>query len=156
MAIKMTIRGDKAASRRLDDVAHRARNIERAWPAVGSYISKQVNQQFVTQGSRFGTPWKPLKPEYRLWKIRNGFSRLTLVKTGLLKKSFTGRPMDIEEYRGNSATFGSNFDTAVWQQKGTHRNGKRVIPPRPILVATKDMRLEVKRILQRYIVKGRT
>jgi phage gpG-like protein len=155
MSVKFTIRGDKAVKKSLTEMGERARSVEKAWPSVGSYLSNQVNQQFVTEGRRFGTPWRPLKPEYKLWKMRHGFSRKILRQTGKLKESFTGRPMDIEEYRGNSATFGSSLDSAVWHQKGTRRNGKRVNPPRPMLVATKEVRLEVKRILLRYITRGR-
>jgi phage gpG-like protein len=154
MAVKMTIRGDKQVKRRLEELGDRARSVEKAWPSVGSYLSRQVNQQFVTEGARFGKKWRPLKPEYRLWKMRHGFSRKILVKTGQLRREFTGRPMDIEEYKGNSATFGSSSDVAGWQHRGTFRNGKRVIPPRPILVVTKDIRVDVKRILLRYITRG--
>lgn len=133
----------------------RAEDVSRVWPSVGQYLSREVRKQFVTEGAHFGTPWKPLKPAYRLWKIRNGFSRKILRRTGELLQSFTGRPMDIERYQRQEARFGSDLDKARWHNFGTKRNGKRVNPPRPILKVTPAVRREVKNIVQDWITKGR-
>lgn len=60
--------------------------------------------------------------------------------------------MNIEQYRKQSATFGSSLNTAVWQQYGTRRNGRVHIPPRVILEVTTEQRAEVKKIIKKYIV----
>lgn len=146
-----TISGDRDVSRKIRAYGTRAEDVSKAWPRVGSYLSRAVRQQFVTEGVRFGKPWKPVKPAYRLWKIRNGLSRKTLVATGAMRQSFVGRPMDIEEYRGNTAVFGSSDPKAVWHHYGTRRDGKRVNPARPILVITNDVAKDVRQILADHI-----
>jgi phage gpG-like protein len=59
--------------------------------------------------------------------------------------------MDIEVYRKQSATYGSSLDKAVWQQKGTKRNGRPHIPPRPILEVGPQQRKEVADIIRKHI-----
>ena len=152
----MTIKGDASVSRRFRGIADNAQDVTAAWPRVGSYLSRTVARQFATNGAHLNTPWKPLKPEYRLRKMREGFGRRTLVRTGAMKRTFVGRPMDIEEYGPKSARFGSNDIKAVWQHYGTHRNGKRAIPPRKILVITRDVRRDVKDIVKDHILRGRS
>lgn len=136
-------------------IRNRVEDVSPAWPSVGQYLSRSVRKQFVTEGSHFGTPWKPLKPFYRLWKVRNGFSRKILRRSGELMQSFTGRPMDIERYGRQEARFGSDLDKAKWHHGGTKRNGRRVNPPRPILKVTRDVQRDVKEIIENWIRKGR-
>lgn len=149
----MTVIGEDRVARHLRGVGNRAQNVLPVWPKVGNYLSSRVQRQFLSNGAQFNTPWKPLKPEYRLWKMRNGFGNKTLIMSGEMKRSFTGRPMDIELYSPQSATFGSSNQKAVWQHYGTRRNGKRVIPPRKILVLTREVRADIKDIVGRYILK---
>lgn len=156
MGVKVTVRGTRTAGRRLSFVADRSADVSRAWPAVGSYLARSNWRQFTSQGAYYGTPWRPLKPEYRLAKIRAGLNRKILVRTGLLRRSFTSRPMSVERYMGNRAEFGSDRNTARWHHYGTRRNGKRVNPPRPILKVTPLMAKDVRDILARYITTGKT
>lgn len=156
MPLTVTHDGSKVIAKRLRLLAKKVDNPETVWPRVGSYLSKEVNQQFVTEGARFGTPWKPLEPKYRLWKIRHGYMRKILTMGGQMKKSFTGRPMDIEEYKGQSARFGSSNKLAIYHHGGTHKDGKRVNPPRPILIVTPDMSAHIRDILKDYLLgKGK-
>lgn len=140
--------------RRLRAMGHRIENPEPAWPRVGKMLSQAVRQQFITRGSYLGTPWKPLKPDYLLWKVMNGFPWQTLVMRGDLRNSFTDRPMSVESYLGKSAVFGSDDRKVVWHQFGTFRNGKRVNPARPMLVVNQMIRDETTDIVRRYI-RGR-
>lgn len=148
----ITVKGTRGIKQRIRGIQVRASNPQKAWPSVGAYLSRVANKQFTTEGAYLGKPWQPLKPAYRLWKIRNGYSRKILVQTGVMKRSFTGRPMDIEEYRGNSAVFGSSNQKAVWHHHGTRRNGKRVNPPRPILYVTPEVRSDIRDILAKHVV----
>lgn len=149
----MIIRGDRDAARRLRAVGARAKNVEEAWPNVGNMLATRISRQFLTEGAYFGTKWRKLKPATIVEKRRQGWPTKTLQRTGELKKSFTGRPMNIEEYFPQSARFGSSLDKAVWHQRGTYRNGKRVNPPRKMIVITAEVRRETKDILRRYILK---
>lgn len=149
----ITIEGDAdTLTRKLGNMRRRVQNPTRAWRSVGRFLSMQVNRQFVTEGAHFGRKWKPLKPAYRLWKIRNGYGRKILVQTGEMKRSFTGRPMAIEEYMGNTAVFGSDNIKAIWHHNGTHRNGKQVNPARPILIITREVRDGVRDKLADYVL----
>lgn len=144
--------GDKDVSRKIRAYGKRAENIPpRVWQRVGAYMSRVSRQQFTSEGARLGRKWKPLKPEYRLWKIRSGFNRKILVQTGAMRQGFTGRPMDIEEYHKNSATFGSSNQKAIWHHYGTRRNGEQVNPPRPILVVTPEIAKDVRDILADHV-----
>jgi phage gpG-like protein len=154
MPVEFRINGINQVKGRFNGMSMRAKDVSRAWPHVGSYLSRAMMRQFVTEGKYLGRPWKPLQPDYRLWKIRNGYSRKILVQTGQMRKTFTSRPMDIEQYRGNRARFGSSDQKAVWHHYGTRRNGKRVNPPRKILVVNKRIRRDVRDILAKYIRDG--
>lgn len=140
--------------RRLRAMGERVDNPEPAWPRVGRMLSLAVRKQFLTKGAYMGTPWRPLKPDYLLWKVLNGYPWQTLVMRGDLRDSFVERPMSVETYLGKSAVFGSNDRKVVWHQFGTFRNGKRVNPARPMLVVNQMIRDEVVDIMRKY-VRGR-
>lgn len=155
MGMKIKEKNKGAVKRRLRLIDKRADNPEGAWPRVGSYLSRQVRRQFVTEGSHFGKKWRPLKKSYRLWKVRHGHSRKILVQTGSMRDSFTRRPMAIEEYQGKSAVFGSDHRLAKFHQYGTRRHGKQVNPPRPMLIITKEVRQDIRDILAKYVTGKR-
>lgn len=119
--------------RKIRDIRIRVNNPEAMWPKVGRVVAQQTRKQFTSKGSYFGTPWRPLTPAYRAWKISHGYSRSILVQTGEMRASFTNLPMDVMEMHGNRAKFGSRNQKAVWHHHGTHYHGKQVNPPRPIL-----------------------
>jgi phage virion morphogenesis protein len=152
--VGIVIKPAEISKRRLRRMQDRIDNLDRVWPRVGRYLSGQVRRQFSTRGAHMGTPWAPLKPEYLLWKVANGYPRSTLVMRGDLKNSFVQRPMSVEIYRKDTAVFGSDDPKAVWHQYGTKRNGKQVNPPRPMLVFTTEIKSEMVDIVRRYI-RGR-
>lgn len=125
-----------------------------AWREVGRYINGEVREQFRTNGAHFGTPWKPLALSTIMDKVRKGFTKAPLVRTGDLKREFTSRPLDTEIYYGKTARFGSSSDIAKWQHFGTKLKGRRHIPPRKILVSTPKLRRDIRRIVEKH-VKGR-
>lgn len=142
--------------RQLRAMQRRAHDPLPAWRKVGRYMAREIAKQFRTRGARFSTPWRPLAPSTIAEKRRLGYPRTPLVRTGALKREFTGRPLDIERYMGNVAFFGSNNPIAAYQHFGTRRNGRRHIPARPILKVTPDMRREVRQIFQDYIMGRET
>jgi phage gpG-like protein len=152
--------GVRSVQHTMKGIARRSQNMAPAWRKIGSYLSRKVRRQFATRGAEFGTPWAPLKPATRKQKQRLGYPRNPLVRTRELKDSFTGRPMNIERYSAQSATWGSGLAKAGWQHRGTRvRNvafwgrpaGTRIIPPRPILVVTPQMQDEMGEIVNDYI-----
>lgn len=135
-------------------MARRADHPEAAWEEIGEMLSDAVENQFRTDGAWFGTPWAPLTPAYLARKLSRGFPRDILIATGEMKRTFTGRPMDVEIYRGKTATYGSNNQKAKWHHGGTKRNGRQVNPARPILKATPREARAAARIMLRHIMKG--
>lgn len=153
MGASMRISGDRKVSRRFKDLSNNAQDVEKVWPKVGSYMSREVHKQFVSEGRHFGTPWKPLKPATVLEKRRLGYGRKILLRTKELRSSWTGRPMDIEEYRGNTAVFGSSNQKAIWHQYGTrNKNGTRVNPPRQMLKVTPQMAADIRKMIADHIM----
>lgn len=144
------IEGAREVVRLLDQMRSRTDDLTPAWRAVGDHIAGEVDQQFATQGSHFGTPWDPRRPNYgHDMKPDAGWNPL-LVQTGTLRDSFTSRPMGVERYSPQSATFGSDDYRA-----GFHHHGTSDIPARPILRATEQMAEDASAILARYITEGR-
>lgn len=137
---------------RLTAIQGNLNNTTPMWSNVGSYLSASVKRQFATEGAYYGRPWKPLKPRYAAWKATRGYSGKILVQTGAMRASFVSRPMGIEVYSGKSAIFGSADQKAIWHQFGTHRNGKRVNPPRPMFVITAKVRQDVLTIMKEHIL----
>lgn len=133
-------------ARRARKMAERASNLTPAWPRVGAYLSAANRRQFQTEGAYYGTPWAPLSPDYMQWKVRNGYSRRTLVMTGQMRASFTSRPLPIERYSRRSAKFGSNSPIAKYHQHGT-----RHMPARPIMVATPVVMDNISTIIADYV-----
>jgi len=118
-------------------------------PKVGNVVARHIRRQFATKGAHFGTPWKPLKPATIKEKVSKGFPRAPLVRTGGMKIGVTKTPLDIEWFTNTSGHFGTDRQTAIWQHGGTKRNGKRVIPPRPILRVTREIEDDVVALLRK-------
>lgn len=140
--------GIAKARKRLADIERRAADLTPAWPKVQDYLADVEGEQFKTRGARLGTPWKPLNPVYRLWKVKHG-PRQPLVLTGGLKDSFQGQGRyAIRDTNRKTAKFGSKHPLAHIHQKGTS-GGK--IPARPILVNSPEVQAAIKRILERHV-----
>lgn len=144
----------KDIARRIRRLDKNALSLETVWRRAGSRIARDNRRQFATKGAFQGTPWKPLAASTLRSKMRAGGRRGMLRKTDALFKSFTGRPMGIELYGPREAHFGSPLMTAIWQQNGTHRNGKRHIPPRPIQKLNAATRKEIVDMVVKHVLRG--
>ena len=154
MSVKVEVNGGHWDIKRLERAKSRTKNPERAWRDVAKYMGREVNKQFRTRGANFGTPWKPLAPSTIAQKVAAGWPRQPLVRSGKLKREFTGKPMQLQKFTGKMATFGSTSDVALWQHKGTKRNGRRHIPPRTIIRRTPKMQRDVREIVRKHVIGG--
>lgn len=155
MSLHVNREGIRQIVYRFKGISRRADNLTPVWPRVGTYLAQSNRKQFSTQGMHYGTPWRPLKPDYAQWKLRNGYGRTILVMSGGMKASFTSRPMSIERYYKKSAVYGSNYWLAKFHQDGTHRNGKQANPPRPMMVKNKQVVGAVHHMIATYIKDGK-
>ena len=142
--------------RHIRNIERRVKNPTPMWRKVGSYWSSAVRRNFATEGAYMGHPWRPLKPDYAIWKVRHGYGGKILVQSGAMRASFTSRPMSVERYNGQSAVFGSSDQKAIWHHYGTHRGGKQVNPPRPIMVVNAKTRGDVRQIMKAYVLGKNT
>ena len=143
------------ASNRLRAIKVRVDYPDAAWRAVGRYMAREVDKQFITRGANFGTVWKPLAASTIMQKRMAGYPAQPLVRTGKMKRGFL-YPAIIKNAKGSTASFGSSDLIATYQHMGTTMNGRRHIPARKIIRVTPKMRKDVRRILARYIVEGAT
>ena len=155
MSVTIEKTGLRSTKMRVKAMSTRAQNLTPVWPKVGSYLSQSNRKQFTSKGAYYGKSWKPLEPEYALWKLRHGYGRRMLVQSGAMKLSFTSRPMSVERYYRQSAVFGSNNRLAVFHQYGTRRNGKRAIPARPMMKATRKVKKDIGQMIGEYVTHGK-
>lgn len=144
----------KRIARELNKLGNGTANMRPVWRRVGSWIARDNRRQFATKGAFQGTPWKPLAKSTLKQKLRSGGRRQMLRRTDALFRSFTGRPMDIEDYGVHEAHYGSSLQTAVWQQNGTHMHGKQHIPPRPIQKLNDATRHDIIVTVVKQVMKG--
>lgn len=130
-------------------------NLTPAFRKVGNLIARDNRRAMATRGASIGSPWKPLAESTHRDKARHGWSRSPLVRTGDMRRSFIGRPMNIEVYSPRSARYGTALRTAVWQQFGTRRHGRRHIPPRTIMKVTRHQLADFRKMVAEYVVKGK-
>jgi len=156
MSVQIKVTKDATSAKaRIHEIKIRTEYPDRAWQAVGRYMAREVDKQFVTRGANFGTPWKPLATSTLIQKRKAGFTAQPLVRTGAMKRGFM-YPAIIKNARGSSATFGGGGKVAGYQHFGTKRNGRQHIPARKILKVTPAMRREVKTILARYVIENKS
>jgi phage gpG-like protein len=143
----------RATARQLRKYADRSEDVSAIWPKVGNVVARSVRRVFGTRGRSINEPWKPLAVSTRKQRLALGYgNRNPLVRSGELKSSFTSRPMSVERYKKDSATFGSNLELAVWQQYGTIVHGKRRIPPRTLLKLVASDREKIKNYVIKHIM----
>ncbi len=155
MNITVDKSGLNSIKRKIDKVADRSKNLTPVWPKVGSYMAASNRRQFSSHGAYYGTPWAPLKPEYAAWKIGHSSSGKILVLSGGLRASLVSRPMSIERYSAQDATFGTDHWLSKFHHPGTHRNGEQANPPRPLMRKTPKMTNDVGKIVREYVLHGK-
>lgn len=144
----------KKIARAIRKLDKNSTDVSTVWRRAGSRIARDNRRQFATKGAFQGTPWKPLAASTIRQKIKGGHPRGMLKRSGALFKSFTGRPMGIEIITPHEAHFGSPLQTAIWQQNGTFRNGKRHIPPRLIQKLNPATKKEIVDMVIKQVLRG--
>lgn len=145
--------GIEASAKRLRSISKNAPNaLDDVGYAFGVYLGRQVYKQFRTNGAWFGTPWRPLTPEYAARKTAEGYGgQPILVKTGELRREFRF-PKNIIRHTSKRWVYGTDSDLAAWHHYGTYRDGKQVNPPRPIIVVTPLMEKQLARLIKNAIL----
>lgn len=117
------------ARKELRAMRERAQNVQPAWNAFLDWFTHGNRQQFGTQGKRWGTPWRELKPRTVAQKRSLGFTSDILVRENILLRSIADRPMGFERVGPHDMTAGTRVEYAGIHHRGAPRAG---IPARPL------------------------
>lgn len=153
MEFKLDGRTFAAAKRKLEAMRERAQNVQPAWNAFVDWFAHGNRQQFGTQGKRWGTPWRELKPATVAQKRSAGYTGDILVRDSTLLRSVADRPMGLERIGPHDMEVGTTVRYAAFHHYGAPRAG---IPARP-LWDTKRIQREgaATSAMKSWIVSGR-
>jgi hypothetical protein len=117
------------AKRKLSDMRDRAGNVTAAWQVFMDWFTDGNRQQFGSQGKRWRTPWRELKPKSIAAKRRDGYTGDILVRDTDLMRSVTDRPMGLERLGPHDMEAGTLVKYAAPHHFGAPRAN---LPARPL------------------------
>jgi hypothetical protein len=130
----------------------RTQNAQPAWNAFLDWFTHGNRQQFGSQGKRWGTPWRELKPRTLAQKRSLGFTSDILVRDSILLRSVADRPMNFERIGPHDLSAGTGVEYAGFHHRGAPRAG---IPRRPLWDTAKIKREgAVTSALKSWIISG--
>jgi hypothetical protein len=119
--MKFDAKGFDAARRRMQAMRERTENVSPAWDALLTWWAARNVTNFRNKGLRWKNPWKPLAPSTLAEKLRLGYPPDILVRTGMMRRSLTERPLGIERIRPHEVEAGTAARPAAYHQSGTRR-----------------------------------
>ncbi len=135
-------------------LSFRAKDLKPINERIMRQYRSEIDQQFRSQGSRAGFPWKPLAPATIEDRIRKGFPPGPILqRTGTLRDSLV-ESNNRFGCKGNTAQgwfIGTQVEYAKYHQS---RAPRKQLPRRAFLVISRPFRLFVVRTIHRFIVKG--
>jgi len=138
--------------RQLKGMRDRAQNAQPAWNAFLDWFAHGNRQQFGTQGKRWGTPWRELKPATVKQKRSLGFTADILVRESILLRSVADRPLDFERVGPHDMTAGTSVEYAAYHHRGAPRAN---VPRRPLWDTAKIAREgAVTSAIKSWIIQG--
>ena len=118
LGFKVTTKGDQEVTVYLNQVGKRMINLQPAMKQGRVYMLGSINRNF----ERGGRPvrWQALSMNYYLAKLRAGYGNKTLIRTGQLKRSITGRVEPTRFIMGTAVPY-----ARIHQFGGTVQHGAR-------------------------------
>lgn len=114
---------------KLAAMSQRAQNVSPAWDVFLDWFADGNRQQFGSQGKRWRTPWRELKPATVAQKRYAGWMGDILVREGTLKRSVSDRPLQVERLGPHDMSVGTRVPWAAHHHYGAPRAN---IPRRPL------------------------
>jgi phage gpG-like protein len=130
------------------------KDLSPAWDEVGDIVRANFGDQFLTEGSYYGTGgagWAPLAPSTIADRLRHGYGAgPILYRDGTLMESLNdkGAVGNINEIRADGASFGTQIPYARFHQDGTTR-----MPKRQIVGLGWDTRSAIIKALTQYVYR---
>lgn len=125
MNLEFDARGWEQARRRLMEMKLRSQNLIPAWDALLDWWARENRKHFTSRGQRWHTPWPPLAASTIAEKVRLGYPKDPLVRTGRMRSQLVGRPLGFERMSQTTVTAGTRLERAVFHQRGTRRMPQR-------------------------------
>lgn len=158
MKLTLELFGERQIAGRLLKTAGRVEDASPWFRMMHGWLERELDQQFYTQGTHWGSGWKPLSPSYAAQKAADGYGdEKILHRTGRLMRSLT-EPHGADAVRlitprqmwfGSSVTNDEGYRYGEAHQLGLGRNPQRRMLE---LLRQADVR-RVTRSLGLYIVR---
>lgn len=150
MRLELDVFGDVQVSREILRYGEHANDARPAFRQMTQMLEQAERRQFDTQGGFASGGWAPLKPETVRAKVRKHQDPRILRATGALEASLTHGGSGARRHVGSQELiYGTDIEYARFHQHGTRR-----MPQRRPLETTKNMRVQLMKVLQRWIVRG--
>jgi phage gpG-like protein len=127
VGFRFTSHGFIQLRKELGDMRDRAADVRPAWDALLTWWAARNVTNFQNAGKRWKKPWRPLAPATVADKMRLGYPKDTLIRTGALRDSLSRRPLGIERLRPHDLEAGTNTNYAHFHQHGTSKMPARVL-----------------------------
>ena len=143
--------GEAQVDRTLEGLTERALDARPAWAVIMRRLARAEGTQFRTEGAYASGGWAPLSPAYAARKARAYPGKPILERTGRLVRSLTSptAPDAIRRSEPHLMEFGTSVPYGRYHQTGT-----RFMPRRRPVELPETERVEVVKVLQRFIVTG--
>lgn len=137
----ISINGNTRIAQKLEGVEKLLANPRAALEEIGDLVLEEKEQQFDTQGSRFGSKWKALDRRTQIQKARLGYgSKPILERTGRLRAGFK---KEVQTYK---VTVSNPVTYYPYHQLGMGYN-----PKRTMLYPTETMKGNIIEVLNKAI-----
>jgi phage gpG-like protein len=147
--INIEVFGEKIISRRLLRLGDRAVVATPAFVAIGQLFRESETKQFESEGAWASGGWVPDKQATINAKVANGFSSMTLQKTGAMMKSLTdpAAPYAVQETGPDFVFIKSTIPYGKFHQFGTSK-----MPMRKPVELNEITKVAMVKILQSWIL----
>lgn len=151
MPLDLTIEifGEKIVQRRMLRVGERAVDAAPAFLKISEMFYASEKKQFDTEGSWASHGWAPDKQSTINEKVRNGYSTLTLQRTGQLMKSLTTPDADssVRKIGPDFVEVRSTVPYGKYHQKGT-----QYMPMRKPAELADVTKVEMVKVIQAWVM----
>lgn len=138
------INGSKAVIKKLDKTIKAIGSPREALKETGSFLIREFQANFPSEGSRLGKPWEKLALSTLREKQRAGYGgKGILERTGRMKNSFQD---DVQKF------FVRVFNPTPYYKY--HQLGGATLPQRKMIIATENLKGKIYEIFNLYIRKS--
>lgn len=141
MSFTIDVNGSKAVMARLDRTIKAVGSPKKALTETGEFLIQEFKDNFPSEGSRLGSPWKKLKADTIREKQRLGYG-----SAGILVR--TGKMMNAFEKEVSSFMVRVSNPTKYFKY---HQLGTEFLPQRKMIVASEKLKGKIYEIFNLFI-----